>query len=196
MSNQTQIHVVDYSTQCPDNWFLVNDFLALRKQIFVEKLGWTIDTFRDLEFDQYDTFLSKYVVATESGEVVGGARLLRTDSSTPSSFGSKPYTYMVKDAHDGVLEGLPESLCYSAPPVSSSVWEITRLCSISNQTAPTTIMNECIAFLRSEGANEAIFICTPVGVRYARSRGRVVNEIGPVHSNDDGEFQAISFDVQ
>lgn len=195
MSAKTEIHVIDYSTQNPGKFFLVNDFLSLRKKVFVDKLGWTIDTYQDLEFDQYDTFQSKYVVATVDDAVVGGARLLCTSDVTPSGFGATPYTYMIKDAHDGVLDGLPHGLCYETPPVQSDIWEITRLCSTSKVISTQAIMDECILALKTLGAKKALFICSPAGVRYAKRNGRIVYEIGPVHENEDCKFQAISFNI-
>ncbi len=195
MSEKTRVHIIDYSSQDPGNFFMVNDFLELRKKVFVDKLGWTIDTYQDLEFDQYDTFKSKYVIATIDGDVVGGARLLCTNDETPSSFGGKHYTYMIKDAHDGLLQGLPYGLCYEEPPVQSDIWEITRLCSTSSDVNTQFIMDECINALRAVCATKALFICSPAGVRYAKKKGRQVHEIGPVLENEDCKFQAISFDL-
>lgn len=195
MTSDTEIQIINHASQNPEKFFMVNDFLQLRKKVFFEKLGWTLDTYKDLEFDQYDTFQTKYVIATENGQVVGGARLLRSDAVSPVSFGGTAYTYMVKDASEGKLDGLPKGLCFNSPPVSDDVWEITRLCSVSHNTTPNLIMNKCIEFLANEGASSAIFICTPIGVRYARSKGRVIEEVGPVLENEDGKFQAISFRI-
>lgn len=195
MENQTTIEVLDYSNQSSSAFMLINDFFELRKEVFVGKLGWTLDTFRDLEFDQYDTFFSKYVIATENNVVVGGARLLQTNQTTPAGYGAKSYSYMIKDAHDGSLTGLPKNLCFDDPPVSPHVWEITRLCSTSRGVAPNMIMDKCIEYLSNERALEALFICTPAGVRYAQKSGRKVTKLGSVHENESGKFQAISFRI-
>ncbi|MGB0935675.1 MAG: acyl-homoserine-lactone synthase [Alphaproteobacteria bacterium] len=193
MPKITEIKIIDCFGQKHHNFMLINQFFELRKEVFVKKLGWTLDTFRDLEFDQYDTFLSRYIIATENDKVVGGARILQTNQKMPSCRGARPYSYMIKDSHDGMLTGLPANLCYVTPPVSSDIWEITRLCSVSNGVAPNLIMDKCIDYLSSQKAKEALFICTPAGVRYARRSGRKVTELGPIYENESGKFQAISF---
>ena len=75
--------------RCPedlDRWHLVNDYLKLRKQIFVDRLEWPLFHAEDLEFEQYDSFNTIYVVATLNGVVVGGARLRRTDQISGTGF--------------------------------------------------------------------------------------------------------------
>ena len=46
------------------------DFLALRKKMFVDTLGWDVPHNERLEMDQYDTPLAHYSVAVMDGQVV------------------------------------------------------------------------------------------------------------------------------
>ena len=70
--------------QYPDgmsHWDQVNSYLKLRKEVFIDRLEWPLFHADDLEFEQYDSFDTTYVVASQGSKVVGGARLRRTDQS-------------------------------------------------------------------------------------------------------------------
>ena len=54
------------------------DFLALRKQVFVDDLGWDIPHDENVEMDQYDTPIAQYSLVLKDGKVVGGARGMAT----------------------------------------------------------------------------------------------------------------------
>jgi acyl homoserine lactone synthase len=114
-----------------EKWDLVARFLKLRKQIFIEKMSWAIPSFQDIEFEQYDRHESVYVIAHVSGEVVGGARLMRTDQSQHGS-GSIKYSYMIRDAWRGLLDELPRDMCDMEPPRHSQIWELTRFVSVGD----------------------------------------------------------------
>ena len=63
------------------------DFLALRKQVFVDDLGWDIPHDENVEMDQYDTPIAQYSLVLKDGKVVGGARGMaprRCGESTPT----------------------------------------------------------------------------------------------------------------
>ncbi|WP_330447732.1 hypothetical protein FLP41_01715 (plasmid) [Paracoccus marcusii] len=66
-----------------------------------------------IEFEQYDTFDTVYVIAHRDGRAIGGARLKRTDCSFGG--GKVVYSYMIRDAHRGLLPGMPTNLCRDEP---------------------------------------------------------------------------------
>ncbi|MGB3556495.1 MAG: acyl-homoserine-lactone synthase, partial [Jannaschia sp.] len=69
--------------QMPDagkDYDLVVSFFELRREIFVEKMDWPLYCYEKIEFEQYDTFNAVYIIAHEGRTVLGGARLIRTDS--------------------------------------------------------------------------------------------------------------------
>lgn len=59
---------------------VINGFLKLRKQVFIEKMDWELISQDQIKYEQYDMITTTYVIAHEQGEVVGGARLVRTDT--------------------------------------------------------------------------------------------------------------------
>lgn len=65
----------------PDRTDLVRQFMELRRQTFVVDKKWDLNVFDGLEFEQYDHLQHAfYPLAIHHGRVVGGARLLRTDT--------------------------------------------------------------------------------------------------------------------
>lgn len=83
---------------------LVASFFQLRKQIFVDRMAWPLHHAEGIEFEQYDTFDTVYVIAHRDGRAIGGARLKRTDCSFGG--GKVVYSYMIRDAHRGLLPGI------------------------------------------------------------------------------------------
>ena len=73
------------------------DFLALRKQVFVDDLGWDIPHDENVEMDQYDTPIAQYSLVLKDGKVVGGARGM----ATTAIWGE--HTYMLRDAYSGTV---------------------------------------------------------------------------------------------
>lgn len=96
------------------------DYLELRKRYFVNELGWDIPHNDTYEMDQYDNPTAYYSLAIHNGKVVGGVRLMPTDTS----FGQ--YSYMLRDALHSMIEGIPPGIMQSEV-TSSQVWEMTRL---------------------------------------------------------------------
>ncbi|MGE4611176.1 MAG: acyl-homoserine-lactone synthase [Paracoccaceae bacterium] len=127
------------------NWHLVRNFLLLRKEVFVDKMDWRLFHAESMEFEQYDTLTSVYILAHEGVSVIGGARLVRTDQS--QSFGKVVYSYMIRDAYLENLPGLPSEICAEEPPVDPNVWELTRFTSMDNLWVGRGILEECNAFL-------------------------------------------------
>ena len=96
------------------------EYLALRKQFFVDQLGWDIPHDDDVEMDQYDNPKAYYSLALKDGKVVGGIRTM----ATTAQWGS--HTYMLRDAVDGKLIGIPEDILPEAQ-VTPNIWEATRI---------------------------------------------------------------------
>ncbi|WP_366943557.1 acyl-homoserine-lactone synthase [Cypionkella sp.] len=59
-------------------WDLVRAFLVLRRRVFIDRMDWSLQSHKDIEFEQYDTLgHATYVIAHQGDRVVAGARLLR-----------------------------------------------------------------------------------------------------------------------
>ena len=188
-----EIHIVRY----PDgilNWHLVTDYLKLRKEVFVDRLEWPLFHADELEFEQYDTFDTTYVIATQHKRVVGGARLRRTDQR--SSGGSLRYSYMIRDACLGLLPGLPEDLCYHLPPEDEQVWELTRMVVDAPPVVTKLILETTNEFLNAVGATSILFLGSPAFLRMARGWRWPAASLGPITGNQDGRFQVIECPVR
>ncbi|MCB1468311.1 MAG: hypothetical protein KDK08_14465 [Rhizobiaceae bacterium] len=178
-------------------WHLVHDFLTLRKDVFVDRMHWRLHSHGATEFEQYDHFRTTYVIATaaETGKVVGGARLLRTDHVNDTCSGRVHYSYMIRDAARGLLDGLPKSLLDAEPPQDARSWELTRLVSVGGASVSKGILEAVNRFLTAEGARRCLFLGPPAFLRMAAQMGFEPRRLGPVVGNESGRFLAFSCDV-
>ena len=96
------------------------EFLALRKQFFVDNLGWDIPHDESYEMDQYDNPKASYSLVLKDGRVVGGARVM----PTTAQWGT--HSYMLRDALKGKLIDIPPEVM-NEDIVDNDLWECTRL---------------------------------------------------------------------
>jgi acyl homoserine lactone synthase len=81
----------------------------LRKQVFSDRLGWSVAVSGDLEVDEYDALAPVYVLSeTAEGDVLGGVRLLPTIGP-----------YMLRNTFASLLDDLEA-------PASELLWEASR----------------------------------------------------------------------
>ena len=159
------------------------EFLALRKKFFVDQLGWDIPHDDDVEMDQYDNPKAYYSLVVKDGKVVGGMRTM----ATTAQWGT--HTYMLRDAVDGKLIGIPADIMPEAE-VSPSIWEATRIV-ISEDIKSHAERSECLAMLldgvvaqaRAHGGTEIMALCPPVFARTMRQLGYPVYPIGEAYVN-------------
>jgi N-acyl-L-homoserine lactone synthetase len=95
-------------------------FLTLRNRVLIDGLGWTLSNDGHLEMDQYDNPLAVYSVVTTNDTVIAGARMLPCNATWAGA------TYMLLDAHQGAIEGIPANLMQHYP-TDADTWECTRL---------------------------------------------------------------------
>ncbi|MBC9247091.1 hypothetical protein H4P12_10245 [Paracoccus sp. 11-3] len=169
---------------------LITSFLRFRKQIFVDRMAWPLHHAEGIEFEQYDTFDTAYVVAHHDGEIVGGARLKRTDKEYGN--GAIVYSYMIRDAHLGLLPGMPHNLCTDTPPVDAKSWELTRFAAQPVPGLAERILEAANAYLFTLGADQCLFLGPPAFLRMATKLGWQPEPMGDIVKNDDGRFLAFS----
>lgn len=163
--------------------------MRFRKKVFVDRMEWPLVHAEGIEFEQYDSFNTTYIIAHRANEVLGGARLKRTDSRLGS--GTVVYSYMIRDAHLGLLPNMPPKLCASNPPVDSSVWELTRfVASDKPEGVAEAILRKANAFLYEQRAQSCLFLGPPAFLRMAKRLGWTAEPLGPVVGNSDGRFLA------
>jgi acyl homoserine lactone synthase len=135
-----------------------------RHQVFVERLGWTLQSHAGMEFDQFDRRDTVYVVACDpQARVIGTARLLPTH---------RPYL---------LAEVFPELLGDAPAPRTPLVWEISRFAAVKleDDKARSTmfstslsldLLRAAMAVARSAGARRLISV-SPVGIERILRRG-------------------------
>ncbi len=167
-------------------------FLALRKQVFVDDLGWQVPHNDTVEMDQYDTPVAHYSLVMKDGEVVGGARAM----ATTAVWGE--HTYMLRDAYSGKLPHIPPHVM-SVEIASANVWECTRLV-ISPSLTTAAERSECLAMIvdglvdvaRDKGADELICLSSLALMRALRQLGYKVAQLGTTYRNaEDGRLYAV-----
>lgn len=167
-------------------------FLALRKQVFVDQLGWDIPHNDTVEMDQYDTPLAQYALVLKDGKVVGGARAM----ATTANWGS--HTYMLRDAYSGKLPHIPAHVM-GVEIASAAVWECTRLV-ISDDLTSQAERAECLELIvdglvetaRAAGATQMICLSSLALMRALRLLGYDVERLGETYRNgEDGRAYAV-----
>lgn len=194
MSDSVSIKVI----QLPDgieNWHLVQRFLELRKRVFVDDLNWSLPVHNGIEYEQYDTLEATYVIAHQGNNVLGGARLIRSDFEHPVDLGTVKYSYMIRDAYLGLLPGIPNQICFKEPPREKTCWELTRLVSFGNNRVGEDILRTVNTFLKRSGAEHCLFLGPPAFLRMAKKLGFSPQPMGQVVSNADSRFLAFSCSV-
>lgn len=168
------------------------DFLALRKKVFVDDLGWDIPHDENVEMDQYDTPIAQYSLVLKNGEVVGGARGM----ATTAMWGE--HTYMLRDAYSGKLPHIPPHVM-SVEIATPNIWECTRLV-ISDSLTTQAERSECLTLIvdglveitRRRGGEELICLSSMALMRALRQLGYDVTKLGDTYRNgEDGRLYGV-----
>jgi N-acyl-L-homoserine lactone synthetase len=173
------------------------EYLALRKQFFVDQLGWDIPHDDTVEMDQYDNPQAYYALVVQDGRVVGGGRAM----ATTARWGS--HTYMLRDAVEGKIIGIPANIVDQIM-VTANVWECTRVV-VSSELKDPAASAHCLSLIvaglaeqaRAQGATEMMALSRPSLLRSLRKIGYAARLIGEPYTNsDDGRrYVAMSMDV-
>ena len=163
------------------------EFLALRKQFFVDQLGWGIPHDDDVEMDQYDNPKAYYSLVRKNGKVIAGGRAM----ATTAQWGS--HTYMLRDAVEGKIIGIPETIVNEVE-VDARVWECTRVV-VSSEIKDPAESAACLALIveglaeqaEEQGGTELMALSRPSLLRALRKIGYNPRTIGVPYVNaDDG----------
>jgi acyl homoserine lactone synthase len=168
------------------------DYLRLRKQFFVDRLGWDVPHNENFEMDQYDNPTAWYSLAVEGGKVLGGARVM----PTTSVWGK--HTYMLRDAFVGTIDSIPNRAMPSEI-VTPMVWECTRLV-ISDEVTTQSARARCLSMIvdglvgiaSDHGASELVTLSTVSLVRALRQQGFAASQLGEAYRDPgDGRRYAV-----
>ena len=163
-------------------WNLVAAFYEFRRKMFMERLGWKLQEFERMEWEQYDGFRTVYAVAHIGDVIVGGGRLRRTDQTNGI------YSYMIRDAVLDLLPGLPNGLLYGDAPVNEAEWELTRFATEGDPRIAAGLLYVINKYLFEKKAEGCFCLGTPAFLRMARRCAWEVDQMGPICGNLDGRF--------
>lgn len=163
-----------------DHGVLFTNLLRARRESFIVQRKWDLPEVDGMEFDQYDTPQSRWIAVHDGGAVLAGIRL------TPTTARCGIYSYMIRDAQRGLLETIPPTLLFVPAPVSSSVWETSRVFIARDVPAEIRskvqrdLMTEMVTSARALGAERLIGLCPSIWGRWMRRIGFQTEAAGPV----------------
>ncbi len=174
---------------------LFGNYFRQRKQSFISLKRWALPEALGMEYDQYDTPASRWVVVhDEFGRVLAGNRL------TPTTARCGLYSYMIRDAQRGLIDSIPFDLLYDEAPVSDHIWESSRL--FVSHDVPAGIRRKVHAILIAEigktsrrlGAATCLTLLAATWPRWAPRVHVDMTAMGPVMEIDGEDCQVVSMD--
>ena len=174
---------------------LFANMLRARRELFIVHNKWNLPEAMGMEYDQYDTPASRWVVVHDGeGKVLAGNRL------TPTTTRCGIYSYMIRDAQRGLLDTIPAGLLYEDAPVAEHIWESSRL--FVSHDVPSSIRRRVHAQLiaqlgetvRGLGASHCVTLLAATWPRWADRVGVKMQAMGPVMEIDGIENQVVLMD--
>jgi N-acyl-L-homoserine lactone synthetase len=158
---------------------LFTNVLRARHESFIVHRKWDLPQYQGMEFDQYDTPQSRWIAVHEFGQVLAGIRL------TPTTAACGIYSYMIRDAQNGLLGSIPQDLMYEEAPVADHIWETSRIFIAHHVPASKRgeiqrdLMAEMVRSAAKSGATQLLGLCPSVWSRWMRRIGYECVEAGP-----------------
>jgi len=172
---------------------LFANMLRARRELFIVQNKWDLPEAMGMEYDQYDTPASRWVVVhDELGQVLAGNRL------TPTTARCGIYTYMIRDAQRELLDTIPPHLLYEEAPVGATVWESSRLFVSNNVPAGmrrrvhAQLVTALASAARNVGATQCLTLLNANWPRWAGRVGVDMTAMGPVMEIDGVNNQVVS----
>jgi N-acyl-L-homoserine lactone synthetase len=174
---------------------LFANMLRARRELFIVHNKWNLPEAMGMEYDQYDTPASRWVVVhDELGRVLAGNRL------TPTTARCGIYSYMIRDAQRGLLDTIPAHLLHAEAPVAEHIWESSRLFVSHDVPAAlrrrvhARLIQELGAAARNLGASHCLTLLNANWPRWAGRVGVKMKEMGPVMEIDGIDNQVVMMD--
>lgn len=190
-----QITTLSFSNLHNHGELFANLFRA-RKQSFIVHKNWDLPESDDMEFDQYDTPQSRWIAIHDMGEVLAGIRL------TPTTARCGIYSYMIRDAQEGILGGsIPQDLLEQKAPVDPHVWECSRVFvshsipQMYRRKVHFKMVEAMTSSARDLGATKLIALTGANWPRWYGRCGLTAEALGREMWIDDGHFQCVAIDL-
>lgn len=176
---------------------LFANILRARRDSFIVRRQWDLPQTMGMEYDQYDTPASRWLaVHDDCGTVLAGVRL------TPSTHVCGMYSYMIRDAQNGLLETIPQDLLYDTALVNPQVWEVTRGFIASDLPASQRLrvrmqlVLQMLRTAREEGITKMIALLPANWHRWAARCKLEMSAAGRPMNMGGIEYQAVWIDFQ
>lgn len=172
------------------------NLLRARRETFIERNDWALVETEGMEYDQYDTPASRWVVVHDGYHVHAGMRM------TPTTAKCGIYSYMIKDAQQGLLESIPDTLFGRPAPVDDQIWECSRM--FVNNATPMKIRRRVHAMLtlntlksaREFGATSVLGLLPANWPRWASRIGCEFKAVGPILEIAGVDNQCVEIDLK
>ena len=126
---------------------LMANLFRARRQSFILRNQWELPEALGMEYDQYDTPASRWIAVHDGLQIRAGIRL------TPTTARCGIYSYMIRDAQNGLLDTIPDDLLNFEAPVHPDIWESSRV--FVAQDTPMAIRRRVHALLITEMTRSA-----------------------------------------
>ena len=173
---------------------LFANILRARRDAFILNNQWDLPQTMGMEYDQYDTPQSRWIAVHEAGRVYAGVRL------TPITARCGIYSYMIRDAQNGLRESIPTDLLFDDAPVDEATWEVTRGFIVSDlpaslcQKVRMKLVLEMLRTSRVEGIGRMVALLPSNWHRWA-ARCKLDMEAAGRNMNMGGiDYQAVWID--
>ena len=140
-----------------------------------------------------DTPMCRWAIIHEYGEVLAGVRMMPTTAKCGI------YTYMLRDAQRGLLDGIPNDVLFFEAPVEDRVWEASRLFITDavpahrRHAVQAMLMEQMSNIALQNGATHVIGIVPALFSRWLRRLGLDAVPVGPRFKIDGTSSQAALF---
>lgn len=174
---------------------LFANILRARRESFIVRNNWNLPETMGMEFDQYDTPVSRWLAVHDAGgHVLAGVRL------TPTTARCGIYSYMIRDAQRGLLESIPEDLLHGEAPVDEATWEVTRgfvahnLPAAMRQRVRIKLVRQMLRTSREEGIGRMLALLPSNWSRWAARCNLDMNAAGRNMNMGGIDYQAVWID--
>lgn len=174
---------------------LFANILRARRESFIVRHQWNLPETKGAEYDQYDTPQSRWIaVHDDDGRVLAGVRL------TPTTARCGIYSYMIRDAQNGLLESIPANLLDTPAPVQEGIWEVTRgfvasgIRSNIRKEVRTNLVMQMMRTSREEGIRTMLALLPSNWDRWASRCQLDMTAAGPKMNKDGTDYQAVWMD--
>lgn len=170
-------------------------FLKARHKAFIETLKWDLPQESGMEFDQYDTPQSRWVVLHDDGEVLGGFRMTQTTAQCGI------YSYMLRDAATGLLDTIPADVLDEDAPVCHEIWECSRAFVSDHLPGPQrnrvrkAMIEAFMPAVSEAGGKRMLTLTNRLWRRWMPMHGIQGTALGPMTEIGGEKFQAVMMET-